>query len=810
MSEGNLCGQTLSGRYQIQSLIGQGGMAAVYKAYDPNLRRSVGIKVIHPHLSENAEFTRRFEEEAAAVAHLRHPNIVQVFDFNHDGNLYYMVMEFLAGETLQSRLKRLNSSKRLLPVKDAIKFSAELCDASDYAHQRGMIHRDIKPANVMLDVNGKAILMDFGIARIVGAVEHTATGAVLGTAMYMAPEQIQGLHADARADIYSLGVTLFEMLSGRPPYEADSAMTLMMMHLNDPVPDVRDLQPDAPPEIVTLIDKAMAKNRGARFQSAADMGAALRAIQGEPASTPVPVSPAGQPGSVEATLIETPIVLAANATMIESAQEISAGGQAVRQTGPAGRNTQSMPLSGQTFVEQPARTAPPAQVQAAAFPTTPDQSSFPVRQKRRKALPFILLAFVIILGVGGYFGYQQFFKKGSLPLEGAAVSTVAGQVVALIPTQTSPVQAGDPTQSNLESELVLTITALAPAQVVQTSTPEAADVLTLAPTPSPVPTEIVTPTPAPVIIGGADKIAYLNGNNIWMANLDGSDLVQLSADGTSKTALRWLPDGQGLSYISGKCIHTVTLDGQDTVITCFNNSKYLTAFEVSPDGTQVAISLDNQLYLLPFDLDGLKKANSHADLASLATCADLAPYKRNFAYAVRWSKDNNQWAALVLGVLKDGRRGDLVQVFSVSRCIPNPLVVVQFPQPHFSYNSYDKNPTIQDITWDGGSLFAFHDNKRNDGFGDLHIFNMETFQPNLSINPVKNACCYRDPQWSPDGSYLVFAFQNIGEGSKSITRLYYVPYGSIGTGENYEPLPLPEITDPEERPQPVLRPALAP
>jgi Tol biopolymer transport system component len=177
---------------------------------------------------------------------------------------------------------------------------------------------------------------------------------------------------------------------------------------------------------------------------------------------------------------------------------------------------------------------------------------------------------------------------------------------------------------------------------------------------------------------------------------------------------------------------------------------------------------------------------------------------------VRWSKDSNQLAALVLGVLKDGRRGDLVQVFSVSRCIPNPLVVVQFPQPHFSYSNYDKNPTIQDITWDGDSLFVFHDNKRNDGFGDLHLFNIETFQPNLSINPVRNVCCYRDPQWSPDGSYLVFAFQNIGEGSKSVTRLYYVPYGSIGTGGSYEPLPLPEISDPEEKPQPVLRPASAP
>ncbi len=221
-------------------------MASVYKAYDPNLRRAVAIKVIHPHLSSNPEFFRRFEEEATAVAHLRHPNIVQMYDYNHDGDLYFMVMEFVLGETLQTRLKRLNASKRRLSIKEVITFTAEICDAAFYAHQRGMIHRDIKPANIMLDVDGKAILMDFGIARMVGASQHTATGAVLGTAMYMSPEQIQGLQTDARADIYSIGVMLFEMLSGKPPFEADSAMTLMMMHLNDPVPDLQELQPDTP------------------------------------------------------------------------------------------------------------------------------------------------------------------------------------------------------------------------------------------------------------------------------------------------------------------------------------------------------------------------------------------------------------------------------------------------------------------------------------------------------------------------------------------------------------------------------------
>jgi hypothetical protein len=217
--------------------------------------------------------------------------------------------------------------------------------------------------------------------------------------------------------------------------------------------------------------------------------------------------------------------------------------------------------------------------------------------------------------------------------------------------------------------------------------------------------------------------------------------------------------------------------------------------------------MDNQLYLVPFDLDGLAKAGTHDSLAALADCPDLAPYQRNFAKEVNWSKDGKQWAALVLGVLKDGRRGDLIQVFAVDRCIPNPMVQIQFPEPHFQYKSYTTNPVIPSIRWDGVALFVFNDNKRNGGFGDLHFFNMQEYRAQISANPIRGRCCYRDASWSPDGSHLVVAFQDIGEGSSSVTRLYLIPFGSIGTGTNYEPLPLPEISSAKESPQPVLRPA---
>ncbi len=307
MSRGSWIGHNLGGRYRIEEQLGQGGMSSVYKAADPNLRRYVAVKLIHSHLSNDPEFVRRFETEAAAVAQLRHPNIIQVFDFNHEDDSYYIVLEYVAGETLQERLKRLGGQNRRLTVDEVVKIGASVSEAVDYAHRRGMIHRDIKPANIMLNVQGEAILMDFGIAKMVGETHFTATGAVLGTALYMSPEQIRGERVDHRCDIYSLGVALFEMVSGELPFEADSAMTVMMMHLNDPVPDLLEISPGIAPPLKSVIEKALAKNPDERYQSAGELAAALHALladdpqAGTQAIKTVPTAPeSADPGSIAA------------------------------------------------------------------------------------------------------------------------------------------------------------------------------------------------------------------------------------------------------------------------------------------------------------------------------------------------------------------------------------------------------------------------------------------------------------------------------------------------------------------------------
>ncbi len=751
-------GQALGGRYQIEELLGAGGMSSVYKARDPNLKRTVAIKLIHPHLSNNEEFVRRFGSEATAIAQLRHQNIVQVYDFNHDGDLYYMVLEYVAGETLQHRIKRMNEAGRRLPMREVLKCAAEICTAADYAHQRGMIHRDIKPANVMLDVNGNAILMDFGIARIMDTQQHTATGAVLGTALYMSPEQIQGLHPDARSDIYSIGVTLFEMLGGRPPFEADSAMTLMMMHLHDPVPDLSQLHPGVPEQVKRIVNRALEKDRANRFQSCAEMAAALQKA----------LSTLGDEAE---QAVEAP---ASQATVIEPAPKAS---------------------SLKTIVE-PAVTLPGARVGEATAVEARAAASEPLPQVSRPpsakkwVVGGVIAVLLLALAGGGFYAFAQFGPKAT---------PTADRVAGLVSTATA-LQAALPTETVAPS-------ATTPPTATLEPSPEATF------TPAPTDTPEMTPTntiPPAIVEGGADKIAYLFQNNIWVSNIDGSQVQQVTTDGAAKTYLRWLPDGQSLSYISGKCVQTADLQGAVSTVTCFNNATYVDSFEVSPDGARVALSVDRQLYLLPYDLASLATADTHPDLAALGDCPAMAPYQRNAVVSARWSKDGKSIAAITVGVLEDGRRGEIVNVFDVDGCVDNPYIKVQFPQPHFTFGAYNRNPTLAGFTWDGEALFIMNGITRNEGFGDLHLFNRETYLATNNINPIKGVCCYRDPQFSPDGNYLLFAFQDITLGASSTTQLYYIPVGSLNTGTSYKPLPIPEFTNPREAPQAVLRPAAGP
>lgn len=281
-------GHLLGGRYRIETLLGRGGMSSVFEAFDTHLKRKVAIKLIHPHLTDNPEFIRRFEQEAAAVAQLRHQHIVQVYDFNHEGDTYYMVMEYINGQTLDTRLQTLNQEGMHMPLKEALEIVASICRAAEYAHQLRMVHRDIKPANVMLNQRGEAILTDFGIAKILGGESYTATGASVGTATYMSPEQVRGSRTDHRSDIYSIGVMLFEILSGQPPFQGDSTFQIMLKHINEPIPDIRTLDNELPENLVLVLEKALAKQPANRFQTAVEMAEAVEEIKRALFESPIP------------------------------------------------------------------------------------------------------------------------------------------------------------------------------------------------------------------------------------------------------------------------------------------------------------------------------------------------------------------------------------------------------------------------------------------------------------------------------------------------------------------------------------------
>ncbi len=301
----DLTGKTL-GKYRLVERLGRGGMAEVYKAYQPGLDRYVAIKLMHGYLADDEDFVGRFQREAKAIAALHHPHIVQVHDFDIEDDVYYMVQEYIEGGTLKAKLKAANESGQTIPFAETVQILVSICDAVDYAHQQGRIHRDIKPDNIMFDARNRPVLTDFGIASIVGGTRFTATGAMVGTPAYMSPEQGTGESGDERSDVYSLGVVLYEMVTGRIPFDADTPFAVVLKHVNEPLPMPRSLNADVPYSVERVILKALAKDPADRYQSAGELAGALEeAFQDETAPLwDAPLLPAEMPAAATPPLAE--------------------------------------------------------------------------------------------------------------------------------------------------------------------------------------------------------------------------------------------------------------------------------------------------------------------------------------------------------------------------------------------------------------------------------------------------------------------------------------------------------------------------
>jgi eukaryotic-like serine/threonine-protein kinase len=269
----SLIGTVLSGRYRLESKLGSGGMSTVFLARDETLERSVAIKVMHREMSDQPDQIERFRREARAVAQLSHPNVVAVIDAGEDGGYPYIVLEYVEGETLKQRIDRLGR----LPVDEAVAYAIEIGRGLAAAHGRRMVHRDVKPQNVLIDTEGRAKVTDFGIARSLESDGLTKTGRVLGTTDYVAPEQAMGHSVDSRSDIYSLGVLLYEMLTGEVPFRAETVVGVAMKHVNEDMPDVQQRRPEISSALAAVIERATSKDPKKRYD---DMMAFLVDLEG--------------------------------------------------------------------------------------------------------------------------------------------------------------------------------------------------------------------------------------------------------------------------------------------------------------------------------------------------------------------------------------------------------------------------------------------------------------------------------------------------------------------------------------------------
>jgi serine/threonine protein kinase len=285
-------GDTIAGRYEVQELVGTGGMSSVYKAHDTLLERNVALKILHDQYTTDDDFVERFRREARAVARLSHPNIVTVIDRGEDGGKQFIVFEYIDGENLKERLVR---SGRL-PVRDALELALQVARALAFAHEQGLVHRDVKPQNVLLNGDGRAKVTDFGIARSLDVDGVTQTGTVLGTSNYIAPEQASGRRVDQQTDVYSLGVVLYELLAGDVPFPGENFVAVALKHVNEPPPSLLDVRRDVPVRVANAVDRALAKDPAKRFESMEAFAAELEACL---------TSPDGSSGAddVEATLI---------------------------------------------------------------------------------------------------------------------------------------------------------------------------------------------------------------------------------------------------------------------------------------------------------------------------------------------------------------------------------------------------------------------------------------------------------------------------------------------------------------------------
>ena len=764
------------GRYEIRDELGRGGMATVYRGYDPQVKRFVAVKVLPRELLHDPNFRARFAREAETIAALEHQAIVPLYDYGEvaETGQPYFVMRLMPGGSLADKLKG-----QPLPPQECARILSRLAGALDEAHRRGFIHRDLKPGNILFDQHGEAYISDFGIAKLVsGSTTFTGSG-VVGTPSYMSPEQGRGeKDIDGRSDVYALGAILFEMLTGEMPYQADTPVGVMLMHLTEPVPRVLEVKPDLPPGCETVIERALAKDRTERFGTAGDLAHALTsAAKGEQVTltrpTAKPVSTSTKPAQAQKTVASVPAETAAppfGGVTPAAGRKIPIWVWAAGAVVIAGVVIGLLALGGGAFF---------AGSRATPTPNATAQAFTQVAQ----------LAATAQFSVNATATANHQATLDSEAALNTQIAEGAQQVSNLLATKTA--------------EVAGTAAAIAQATADARSTASAQEAATA--------TVAAATADAQATLDAQlsnPRIAFIGNGDLWTVNLDGSSLKQLTTDGGQKTAPRWLPAERGrtVAYITGLCIKIVdSLTLEEGTLTCLNYAASVDGFEVSPDGQYFAISVEGKLHVGDYDPARLSQIRSRSDLEAAATCM---LYSQNYVESAKWSSDGGQ-IAMEVQIPLSGLKADTIRLFDFACGDNTPRKLEEFPGSWFTMPKYKNQPELQGWGWDSDVLFAFVDNVRNEGFGDIYVYNSSAKRPARQIFPIADGrCCYRDPQWSSDGATLLFVFQDIETGANSTTELYYIPYGQVGTGASATRILLPDnfFKDPRQKPQPVMAP----
>lgn len=444
------------GPYQIVAPLGEGGMAAVYKAYQPAMERYVALKVLPRQMANSQEFIARFKREARLLAQLQHPHILSVFDNGESDGYTYIVMPFISTGTLSDLMKM-----RRLEMPEIFRIAGQIGDALAYAHARGMVHRDIKPSNVLIDERGNCLLTDFGLARMVEATSKlTSSGAIMGTPAYMSPEQGTGVsNIDGRSDIYSLGVILYEMVTGQIPYSAETPIAIVFKHIQDPLPPPRKFVPDLSETLELILLKSLAKGPEDRYQTADDF---VRAIHAEAASYAAKMisAPNNQPLPAPSTLQSQPPVIPKSAQNAFSPPSQAPARPSYQAPAPSGVSQQPRP---------PASLRP--SVPAPSYPSHPSYAPRPAQpppaRKPNLATWGILGVGVVVLGIIALVilgVLANYYIETNMPATPPATNTSQSPVI-VVATQEEAPQA---TQSN--PVIVATQAATAEKPVAATAT----------------------------------------------------------------------------------------------------------------------------------------------------------------------------------------------------------------------------------------------------------------------------------------------------------------------------------------------------